>query len=526
MDTPAPATPERKRFNHITVSNLVSPVTSLFRTSKKTSHKPVAKSSEISSIRGPRYDNYQSRLSTLSSPEKPVAITLSRNNLDKNPRPSIGALLESFVDKERKSEELSQAVEETPENKEKLLKVALDEIQQYPSFPWNEYMLSKEELENQTKTIEDLKAKLKTEMRMRDGAATLIRAQKDKKLSKQARGQFETSERRVGQLSSEIWRLSQSTNYIHQRLLQHTAVILGRAFQGEDIPSDYNRNEQRNSSIGDDPISILKEQLSAMSSKLDSIIDSKEEHANGNINPEISHEHKPRCSINSWGSEKDETIHLLTEQVSSLKAELQFAQEKLVDFERKSASQEVDNPRVNDLVRTSLKNAIVEKERYRIELEKEKALRADLVRQMEELQHKVDQNSTSGHEENLRTTLEESIRDFDALKEENQYYNDALRQLFALCPNYSPTHTYSDDEEEEKFTLDGFMDRITYLIEENHHLMDRVLELQSENEQHRSKARQSRNGLENAYESPIPTPNTVQSRLWLDDSSDEEYRQT
>ncbi|ORX80855.1 hypothetical protein K493DRAFT_96574 [Basidiobolus meristosporus CBS 931.73] len=364
-------------------------------------------------------------------------------------------------------------------------------------------------------------------MRLRDGAATLVRAQKDKKLCRQARDQFESSERRVGQLSSEIWRLSQSTNYIHQKLLEHTAAVLGQSFQNKNPapkaqPSSHSEN---------DAISILKTQLTEMSSKLDAIMDSRDEVRNSvDYSDVMNRERKSWYSVDhrySWQSGKDETIHQLTEQVNSLKTELQHAQDKIVDYERKSAATDVDNPRVNELVRSSLKNAIVEKERYRIELEKERSLRNELANQIEALQRTSSQNPESGLEDkgvhNLRSQLEESIRDIDLLREENEDVKDTLRQLFALCPNYSPNHTYADDEEEEKFTLDGFVNRISYLVEENHHLMDRVLELQSENERYRADARKRRssNCVDQAFERSAPTPDSYQSRSWMA-SSDEE----
>ncbi|ORX95116.1 hypothetical protein K493DRAFT_26493 [Basidiobolus meristosporus CBS 931.73] len=373
-------------------------------------------------------------------------------------------------------------------------------------------------------------------MRMRDGAATLVRAQSDKKLARKARDQFENSERRVGQLSSEIWRLSQSANYIHQKLLEHTAATLGKGYHQGDVFSDLEFVGNRNSQLGDDAISTLKTQLAAMSSKLDAIIDSKEGHpkppTSVDTDSGVGHEHKSWYSLDHrklWELEKDETIHTLTEQVSSLQAELQLAQSKVAEFQRKCAGSDGDNTRVNELIRSSLKNAIVEKERYKIELEKEKALREDLSRQLDELHATVQQSPSPGHEnrdkavDNLRTKLEESISDIDLLREENEDIKDTLRQLFVLCPNYSPSHTYSEEDEEEKFTMDGFVNRVSYLIEENHHLMDRVLDLQSENERHRVKSRRSRNDMESIYESPVPTPTALQARSWLEESSDEEH---
>ncbi|KIJ20530.1 hypothetical protein PAXINDRAFT_174869 [Paxillus involutus ATCC 200175] len=98
-------------------------------------------------------------------------------------------------------------------------------------------ILSAEEVEELKKEHHILKIrltamqkKLDLEIKMRDAASSLSRVNAaHKKVSKQTEEQLEAAERKVATTQKELWRLSERTNEVHRKLLEHRAGVLGHS---------------------------------------------------------------------------------------------------------------------------------------------------------------------------------------------------------------------------------------------------------------------------------------------------------
>jgi len=74
--------------------------------------------------------------------------------------------------------------------------------------------------------------KLKLEVKIRDAAQSLSRVNAaHKKVSKQTEEQLDAAECRVATAQKEYWRISERTNEVHRKLLEHCAGVLGYSVQ-------------------------------------------------------------------------------------------------------------------------------------------------------------------------------------------------------------------------------------------------------------------------------------------------------
>lgn len=85
--------------------------------------------------------------------------------------------------------------------------------------------------------IEAHTRKLALESKVKDASQNLIRlhATRNKRMSKQAEEQLEHATRKVEDLATDLWRLQQRQSIINQQLLEHTAGILARNANDNDM---------------------------------------------------------------------------------------------------------------------------------------------------------------------------------------------------------------------------------------------------------------------------------------------------
>ncbi|ORX91833.1 hypothetical protein K493DRAFT_303745 [Basidiobolus meristosporus CBS 931.73] len=167
----------------------------------------------------------------------------------------------------------------------------------------------------------------------------------------------------------------------------------------------------------------------------------------------------------------------------------------------KSTTSEID---IRSLVQKTLQPALLEKERYRREAERERHRREEIETQMARFDSqglKFDQMNTELDDSKrqikaLQNQLVEAVQDIDFLQELNEKTTRSLQSLYFRIPDFLfPSHGENKSAEESpspksfKFNLDGFVSKVTNLIEGSHEMVDRILTLQSRNEELTSQLR-------------------------------------
>ncbi|KAK9763089.1 hypothetical protein K7432_010561 [Basidiobolus ranarum] len=149
------------------------------------------------------------------------------------------------------------------------------------------------------------------------------------------------------------------------------------------------------------------------------------------------------------------------------------------------------------LVHSVLQPAFLEKEKFRMEADKERRKRLELEEKVERLERELELchleegedvymiNMEQGRAiDRLQKQLSSAIQDIDQLRQQGEDVDYILRQLFHRIPDISPRDVEAprNTEKSNRFTLDRFVVRVTDLVEENHQLLDRVLDLQTRQE--------------------------------------------
>ncbi|ORX90968.1 hypothetical protein K493DRAFT_304468 [Basidiobolus meristosporus CBS 931.73] len=149
------------------------------------------------------------------------------------------------------------------------------------------------------------------------------------------------------------------------------------------------------------------------------------------------------------------------------------------------------------MVHALLQPTFLEKEKFRMEAESEARKRHELEEKVERLERELELchleegediyliNMEQGRAiERLQKQLVSAIQDIDQLQQQGDDTNYILRQLFYRIPHTSFRNATEAHyaEQPSRYTLDRFVMKVTDLIEENHQLLDRVLDLQSRQE--------------------------------------------
>ncbi|ORX80849.1 hypothetical protein K493DRAFT_320805 [Basidiobolus meristosporus CBS 931.73] len=458
-------TPEKKRFSNLNVSTLVSPVTSLFNLERKVEG---SKHSEVDTIRGPRYDAIGVHHGMPAKTEPELASRKSTSL----PRPSLDALLESFheqgYDYAGAHEQSSEVREEEEDDTQmELLASALSAAEGFHILGLNEFKLLSQDYLEHTISMETLKTKLEQELKFREGATSMVTVQTDKKMLEQAQEELASSERKVNQFSSELWRVSQSANLLERRCMQHVAGVLASSIrQGTARRIVQPSSSKQTPEVSLDGLSMMSTQLNEMSNQLSSFV-------------------------------KSQTTMKLSQQTEA----------------------EIENAKL----RESLKQASLERDQYKKELE-------DLKLKNRQYQVSNQDLPALGEEEKdqmihrLRQTVDECLHDISQLSDEKAEILTNLKYLYHRLPDVSLSRESSVSSKlssNSEFDGKKFTDRIDKLVQENHRLMDRVVKLQ-----HKSQfAKVDRRGALSPKDRPhgfYSNKSSSNPRIWLEQSSSDE----
>ncbi|KAK9765512.1 hypothetical protein K7432_006099 [Basidiobolus ranarum] len=492
-----PHTPEKKLFSHLNVSTLVSPVASLFNTERKMEG---SKHSEVNTIRGPRYDTMVIHEGDTSTREE--SNLLSRKSTD-FPRPSIDAILESFhshshnneMNHEMNHEMTDEEIHETHEEHYDQILEALSDTEQFRILNLTEYRLLKQDYVEHSIAIENLRSKLEQEMKFREGASAMVSVQTDKKLLEQAKEELSSSERKVNQLSSELWRVSQTANLLERKCLEHVAGVLARSIRQESMDSlsvpasapapappkiQVQSNSTADVSIND--ISDMCTQLNNMSYQLNAFVKAQIDnrsvnHSNSNMSSDLTTDSRPTPTSN----DQDPRVPELMKQIEKLQEELRQSK-----AEKLNSTEPIHRGRKKRVAKQHLPMPGLEEEGK-------------------------DQTINQ-----LSQRVNEGLLDISQLNEEKQELLSSLNLIYHRVPDLSlsrDSSISSKASEDNGFDIKKFGQRIDILIQENHRLLDRVVKLQHQNQY----AKLNKDNLQGTYSS-----GNTSFHSWIEDSSSDD----
>ncbi|ORX95112.1 hypothetical protein K493DRAFT_315157 [Basidiobolus meristosporus CBS 931.73] len=467
------SSPEKKRFSSLTVSNLVNPMASLFHFDKA-SDEP--KSPEDHTVGGARYDT----LNTSENLPGRIDTSPSANQSLDAPRPSIDSLLEDFyVNSSRLEARDTTKNPQSPSNERtELLSSVLSDTRDFNALSWSEYLQLKQECLASNRAIDTLKARLHQETKIRDGASSMVNAQTDKKMVEQAQEQLLTSERKINQLSSELWRMTQKVNRLQRSFLEHIGAVLAESIHlGTGMPATPALTMESPSSLSQSitdmsliDISDISSQLSSLSGKLDAFVKSHMSdrsldrgqhdsvrlgigyqntmaaHSNANLLFSPMFEDTKQQPLSQTEHQQTKAI---PEPTSPAERKAQGSDELQRLFDR-VMSERVDGPPVSPtptadapLLCEDDKNLLIEK---------------------------------------LQDQVEEYLSRITQLDAEKAALLSSLEHLYHQIPDLALSRENSVSSHESGFDMMKLGRRIDKVIQENHRLSDRVVNLQHKNQ--------------------------------------------
>ncbi|KAK9712000.1 hypothetical protein K7432_007418 [Basidiobolus ranarum] len=183
----------------------------------------------------------------------------------------------------------------------------------------------------------------------------------------------------------------------------------------------------------------------------------------------------------------------LRQEVAKYQLRVKKLEEELY---QKNGTSEVD---IRSLVQKTLQSALLDKERNRREADKERHKREELEAKLAQINMeylKVDEevnfdlHDKKEQIKTLQNQLVEAIQDIDHLQELNEETVNLLRHLYFRIPDFFLLSDEQNNTAEKhlepgssKFTLDNFVSKVTNLIDESHQMVDKILTLQTKNEQ-------------------------------------------
>lgn len=460
---------------------------------------------------------------------------------------------------------------------------------------------------NLTTRVANLTTRLSLESKIREAAHSLTRLHAtNKRLIKQANEELSTANRKVDQVATELWKLTQRGSEVQKRLLQHMAGVLGmgiRKLEEEksrwatagslhstapaganfsttskddriaQLESQLNTmqqtmNEQQSTLASKDrelealrtqlkshalddttevqleekerEIAELRSELEQVSTRLDFVVRKQQQQREGGGSEESGLEIERDRSSSSGAAthphhhshntammaQLSGTLSALEEQLSEyqtrihqLEGELETVQEASKK-EKERRGSENENQNIRTVLQNSLRDAMLEKERMRVQMDQEKRKREEMEKRMNELEEEAKQaaelrrtlDGKNGDEEEvqklqeeidrlerikvenaeqLEKRLREAVADVDQLNEQYEDVVGTLKKVFGELPDVAEGRKIdinsSKDEgsrkEARRFSMDAFVGRVQYLTKENQRLVDKILDMQSRMEE-------------------------------------------
>ncbi|RUP44530.1 hypothetical protein BC936DRAFT_149322 [Jimgerdemannia flammicorona] len=457
---------------------------------------------------------------------------------------------------------------------------------------------------NLTTRVANLTTRLSLESKIREAAHSLTRLHAtNKKLAKQANEQLATANRKVDQVATELWKLTQRGSEVQKRLLQHMAGALAlgvRKLEEEKgrwtamsprqlslHPADSDAAASMKTSDQEEIIAQLESQLSAMqqtvheqqsgmasrdreiealrtqlkshtmddtteaqleekereilelrseleqvSTRLDFVVrkqqnngatsdegedkglSSSEAERNATSTNPSSHNTATMAQLSGTLSALEEQLSEYQAKIHKLEHELETTQEAS-KREKERRGSEPDSQNIRNVLQNSLRDALLEKERMRVQVEQERRRNEDLERKAAELeeelrqaaelraldgkqgeaeeakklQDEIDRLERAKREsaEQLEKRLREAVQDVDQLNAQYEDVVGILRKVFGELPDVAAdarnkdivsTRDESSRKEGRRFSMDAFVGRVQFLSTENQRLVDKILEMQ------------------------------------------------
>lgn len=317
-----------------------------------------------------------------------------------------------------------------PVSRNKLINQAMEDSKTYLVLGCEEIHRMKTELMNLNTRSESLKNRLGLETKVRDAALSLRKLHaSNKKLVSQADDQLEAANRKLDQVTKEMWDVAQRT-WSHQRqLMQHTAAVLA-------IAATQPMEQVSTKGSFAEP-ATLKDALAALSIK------------ENELQILRTQAPAPKCQCH---------------KLDSVRKELDEQKARVVSLEKELD----DNHELSQL------------------LAGERVDKQDLFRQVQALKREIrimKTDAPSPTQESLKIKLKEATEEADLLYRRNLETNEQLTQLYLEIPELHHSPDQESHEQDTRFTMEKFADKIDGLVQENHDLIDKILELQERNVQ-------------------------------------------
>ncbi|KAL1923316.1 uncharacterized protein VTP21DRAFT_8296 [Calcarisporiella thermophila] len=387
---------------------------------------------------------------------------------------------------------------------------------------------------------------LSIENKIREAAVSLTQLHaNNRKLLKQANEQLAAANRKVEQVTTELARLSQREVEVERKLMQHAAGVLsmgvrrleeqvrsggfsgspaGAGFMDAGVQQDTNDLKQK--------IKYLNNLIVHLQS---SVTESQQllktrDHEIEDLKMQLKYSHDPgsdekerliaelRAELEDVSSQldmlhrgdtdkEDEELKMenssrlmeLQSTLTLLESDLSGAHNRIHELEEELA-RERDKATIA-AAQAPTEDTKFEIERVQAEAEFERRQRTELQSRILDLERELASARREQHPaaalrdssgvdiEALRTRLFDAEEERDMLSNQYHSMSDTLRSLYAELPDNPAENSING---EDSFNMDALVSRIRRQVEENHRLMDRVMELHSSAEEVEEKQQRMR----------------------------------
>jgi hypothetical protein len=364
-------------------------------------------------------------------------------------------------------------------------------------------------------------ARLALETKIREAARNLSRLHAgNRELARQANDQLQASNRKVDQVATELWKLTQRAADMQRSWLQHTAGTLARGIKSLEEQLDIARSQMHNTAnaVADTQIAdrvthaTIGLRLEADSYKKE--LEARQREVRS-LRGELEATTLKLDTMAVVGNAGEEAARNAEGRLTTIETELESARKRLyiMESELKDAREQLERYQAEspgDLraaVQATLREAMLSKEKSRTRAEAEKRRREEaeqridgLTRELEELRiaaiakpAKNDGDALQERDKRITTLqrqIKEAAEDIDSLRAESQETNEILRDLFSGMPELTPISSEPDKpppsprlSAQTRYSLDAFVLRIQNLIAHYRRLTDKVLTLQERSEE-------------------------------------------
>jgi chromosome segregation ATPase len=366
-------------------------------------------------------------------------------------------------------------------------------------------------------------SRLALETKIREAARNLARLHaNNRELSRQANDQLQQSNRKVDQVATELWKLTQRAAEVQRRLLQHTAGTLARGVKMLEQQLDILRAQVDQKAMARADAQLV-ERLNAATQELRQEADAQRRIAEARqreivaLRGELEATSVKLQTLSMVSQAGDEAARNAESRLAAIEEELAETRERLQQVEAELEEARVQLERQespSDLraaVQASLRDAMLSKEKSRAEADAERRRRKEVEERLETVQRELEEArealaAQAGASEanlaealkerdrlvaNLQRQIKEATEDIDQLSQASRETDAALRELFSMIPEHTTSHTselsggmgskapLSRAATPGRYTFDGLVIRVQGMLSEHQRLIDRVLELQS-----------------------------------------------